>query len=561
MRRYLVGTNEMTRRDLLRFGGFGLLSTGLESVFKPGFVLAARPAAKPGPGVETPLYLPTTAGGAAGGRFANTPNWAREAPGLFVPNTLSAGSALLLFPQPTMLQNQIKSFEDLPVLVEQAKSLGANIVYLMDWFDGGWDHRGDYIPSAEFGGPSAFTRGLAAAHAAGGRVILYIEFLAAKKSTNVGKASGAEWSIITQDGRPMEKPYPDNWKLCPKAEGWVGHLENVARRLAGYGADGLYIDSCGDNVRFECYSKSHGHPVGDNVFAEGEPALVKRVRATLESGRPEGAIILTEGPYREPLFEFADGSLAWGMHAFMSRWVWDAQGHTDTFLPCFSLDDWHQAVAVGAKLACPRQFLEPPPSPSAAGFLDRVLTKGIPEQPRIFETVIWGLHRWRNAGLILGLRMPGFGDLAARVPGSDSPIPVINSPEAVRHLLEGLRPRAAAIDAALAGRAAPSPASYIKTLLTARRSMGRLIDHGSSMEQVNSGSAQAAAWRFTGANGTALTAANVADEPGHVVFPNAAGTWRDAVSCEEFTARGGKLSVSVPAHRVRLLAVAAGFGA
>jgi hypothetical protein len=156
--------------------------------------------------------------------------------------------------------------------------------------------------------------------------------------------------------------------------------------------------------------------------------------------------------------------------------------------------------------------------------------------------------------------MPGFGDLAARMPGNDSPIPAINSPEAVRQLLEGLRTRAAAIDAALAGRAAPSPASYIKTLLTARRNMARLIDHGSSVAQVNSGSARAAAWRFTSATGMALTAVNVDDEPCQVAFPNAAGTWRDAVTGEEFTARGGKLTVMVPAHRVRLLAIAGRLG-
>jgi hypothetical protein len=64
------------------------------------------------------------------------------------------------------------------------------------------------------------------------------------------------------------------------------------------------------------------------------------------------------------------------------------------------------------------------------------------------------------------------------------------------------------------------------------------LDHGSSVARVNTGSEHAAAWRFTGANGTALTAVNVADEPSRVAFPNAPGIWTDAVSGNEFTTHG-----------------------
>jgi hypothetical protein len=64
---------------------------------------------------------------------------------------------------------------------------------------------------------------------------------------------------------------------------------------------------------------------------------------------------------------------------------------------------------------------------------------------------------------------------------------------------------------------------------------------------------RAAAWRFTSANGVALTAVNVGDEPCNVTFPNAPGRWRDAITEAEFGGQGGTLTVPVPAHAIRLL--------
>jgi len=512
------------------------------------------PQLRPGADGETPLHLPSTVGG-AGVRFANTPNWAREAPALFVPDTLSAGSGLLHFPHSVLLRDQIKSFHDLPALVEQAQSIGTNIVYLVDWYEGGWTKKGDYLPDPEFGGEPAFRQGLAAAHRAGGRIILYVEGLIAEKSTNIARQHGAEWSIIGKNNQPIENPFPGNWKMCPATAGWASHLEDVSRRVAAYGADGIYWDDWGDPEEYACHSSAHHHPIGQTqVYDNGQIAIARRVRAALEAGRPDGAIMVTEGNFRQPLFEFVDGSLSWSMSYFMTRWAWNSQGGTDTFVPCFSLDDWNQAVAVGAKLACPLQFLSPPPGQSAVAFLDGELAKWNPERGKVITpSIVWGLNKWRNAGLILGLRVPGLGDIGA--------FPLAMGGEAPRDFLEELRPRAAAIDSALDRRQAPAATAYLKALLTARGSLARLIDHGSSVEQVgprqNPAAGHvppgAAAWRFTGANGIALTTVNVADEPCQVAFPNVSGTWRDAVTGEEFVARGGTLTVSVPAHRARLL--------
>ena len=91
---------------------------------------------------ESKLHLPTKSGGAAGVKFAATPDWARSTPGWYIPNVLSAGSCMLQFPvkREYQLPSLLKSFRDLPKLVAQAKSLGTEAIYLVDWYHHGWEH-------------------------------------------------------------------------------------------------------------------------------------------------------------------------------------------------------------------------------------------------------------------------------------------------------------------------------------------------------------------------------------------------------------------------------------
>ena len=463
--------------------------------------------------------------------------------------------------------SQLTSFRDLPRLVAQAKSLGTEAIYLVDWYEGPsgsrpeswWGEKGDYIPRGDLGGAAALKDGIAAVHALGARIIFYVEGFIITKTSTVGKRHGAAWSIIGKDNKPIKKPYPGSWKLCPAAEGCVEYFESVARRMGQYGADGIFIDSYGYQRDWECVSRKHKHPLASKeVFNAGAARLLARVRTALQSERPE-AIILVEGPLLEKLFAHTDGSLDWGIHTLVRRWLWDAQGKTDTITTGFSIDDWHQILAIGGKLACPAHFLQAPPYSSATALLDVFLKRSVREHPeRLALEAFRNLHQWRNAGLILGLPMPGLEDLCPRVgvAGANIPDPLrrlYKDRPTLAGVFEGLRPRAAAINAAFAGRRPIAPAAYIKTLLTARRSLAKFIDHGSSVAHVNSGNVHAAAWRFSGVTGAALTAVNVADVPCRLAFPNTTGTWTDGVSGDKFTAQGTKLTVSVLAHGIRLL--------
>jgi hypothetical protein len=518
---------------------------------------------------EPQLWLPTNRGQGANIKFANSPDWVRNTPGWYIPSTVSAGACMLDFPLITFLSSLIKHFRDLPSLLEQARLLGTSTIYLVDWFDGKpgappfnyWTNKGDYIPRLDMGGAAALKDGISALHAQGGRVILYVEGFIIAKDSNVGTTHGAQWSIIGPKG-PPEQPYPGSYKPCPGAEGWLAYVEGVARRIGGYGADGIFFDSQGFQKDWKCIARNHGHAPGDpEVFNNGCANLVRRARAALHEGNSE-AILITEGPNMMRLFEHTDGSLEWGIDTFVRRWLWDAQGKTDTITSSYGLDDWNQILAIGGKLGCGSQFLLTPPNSSAQEFLEEFFKKDLPEKPVDLEHIahhaFWGLHAWRNAGLILGLTMPGLEDILPRYWEQMEHVPspfkrLYSNSETLRGVLEGLRPRAAAVDNALAGTKAPAPAEYVKALLTARQELAPFVDHGSSVELVRTPSPQAAGWRFTGNKGTALTAVSVSDAQRVVNFPNTSGTWKDRVSGDVLAAQNNTLTVPVPAHRVRLL--------
>ncbi len=536
----------------------------------PNAARRKRPSTPAEVAPEPRIYLPPRSGEAAGVKFADSPNWARNTPGWYIPSTVSAGACMLDFPEITFLPSLIKTFRDLPSLLDQARSLGTDTIYIVEWYEGKqekpsrnyWTYKGDYIPRRDMGGDSALKEGISALHAQGGRLLLYVEGFIINKDSNVGAAHGAEWSIVGPKG-PPEEPYPESWKPCPAAEGWLKYIEGVARRIGGYGADGIFFDSQGFQMDWKCFSRKHGHPPGDpQVFNNGCANLVRRARAALREANPE-AIVLTEGPKMQRLFEHTDGSLEWSIETFVHRWLWDAQGRTDTITSGYSLDDWNQILAIGAKLGCGAQFLKTPPGSSAQQFLGSFFEKPLPQKREdllhIAQHASWGLHAWRNAGLMLGLRMPGLDDFLPRyLPMMEENLPdpfkqQYSTPASLHATLEGLRPRAQAIDQALYGRTAPAPAQYLKTLLKARAQLAPILDHGSSVELVRTAFPRVVGWRFTGARGTVLTAVSVAEGPREVRFPNASGAWVDAVTGDRFTARENTLALPVPAHRVRLL--------
>ncbi len=397
------------------------------------------------------------------------------------------------------------------------------------------------MPRPELGGEAALRDGLAAVREQGGRVMLYVEGFIASYHSEIGRTSGRAWALKREDGSPALEPYPEFWTMCPACEPWVAHIEGVAARVADYGATGVFMDSFGAQKGWKCHDPTHGHPPGEGeVFNRGMADMVDRVRKALRKRNPEG-VVLCEGPEVRLLFGVLDGSFDWGVDRLMTRPVWDAVGWTDIFTAGWSLDDAHQILAAGSKLALPATFL-PAPAGSATDWLDAILQKkpggGGKSEVRLYaDRIFRGIHHVRNAGIAAGVPVPPLDDVTPRR---------FQAPEAMgdlaalQPLLGRLRERCAELDTALAGVQLGSYAPHVAKIVGARVALARVVDDLARVSAVPQANPAAVAWKFEGRSGTAYTAVNLGNED--IAFDLPVGSAPELVE-------GG--STRVPGHRMR----------
>ena len=98
------------------------------------------------------VLAPHTAEVASADPPADVPDWWRNTDSFYCPCANSgAGSSLLHYISP-MLRDKIASFDELPKLLDEARQMGSDVVYLVDYWQGGYENKGDYEPYAELGG-------------------------------------------------------------------------------------------------------------------------------------------------------------------------------------------------------------------------------------------------------------------------------------------------------------------------------------------------------------------------------------------------------------------------
>lgn len=516
------------------------------------------------------LFVPPRSGPGPDIAFTDTPRWFEDAPALFCPSPRSAGCVLLSYEDAAKfaLSRQITSFDQLPTLLQQARSLGTDLLYLVDWYEGepGADpsvylwNKGDYVPRADLGGARGLKQAIEAVHRAGGRVMSYFEPFVIHKASTIGKAKGQAWSIKTATGYP-EEPYPDDWKICPACGPARDHLVACARRIVGeLGFDALHLDSAGFEHGWACVESAHGHAIGQaSVFDDGMVALVRAVHAAVREANPE-AVLMCEGPTVPRMFGEVSASEDWGVHTLVNRWVWDRAGRTSVFTAGWSLDDVHQILALGHKLSLGgRHWLDQPPGRSASAWLDANVPSPLPQRGsdalRRYLVDPWMrvVHQWRNGAILAGIAVPSID--AATPRRWDNPEDY-RTPAGVERAVANLRAAARELDAAIGGsqEARRAATDHVATLATARRALQPLI-RGTTPRSIPTARADAAAYAFEGGRkGGALTAVNVGNEAVTLDLP-ASGEARDLATGETFPSRGGRASVRVPPHGLRLMSV------
>lgn len=238
-----------------------------------------------------------------------------------------------------VMQGRLRSFRDLPNLLREARQLGTDVVYLHDYWDGrprvdadrsgrgpfAWAHppyfnKGDYLPREDLGGAQALREGIANVHAAGGRVILYVEpfiifvdsrVARTRRDPDDPKDQGeylagrfpSQKQLLSLIAAPTEWGTewriwkPSNHTMVPSLPAWVDHIAEVVDRLTNdYGADGIFLDSFGWQMNYPMYVEPHRGKEGIQQwpidYARGVLKLTDVVRTVIGPDR----VVLAETP-------------------------------------------------------------------------------------------------------------------------------------------------------------------------------------------------------------------------------------------------------------------------
>ncbi|MGB9587996.1 MAG: DUF6259 domain-containing protein, partial [Armatimonadota bacterium] len=246
-----------------------------------------------------------------GSCLVDTPKWWRETRSIYCPFAASgAGSALLKFPSDD-IHSRIKSFEELPKLLDDARKLGSNVVYLVDWWEGGYEMKGNYEPYAKLGGPEAFREGIQGIHKKGGRIILYLEAFIISRKSAIAQEKGKEWAMMDKDGNyyPYYLTGDRFYLMYPgKGSGWTKYISDKAKELVQkYRVDGVHLDSYGYQWNWMDYNPLHPEGRNPESFNRGAVELVREVRRKMRAVKPD-CIVMLEGNEFPELLDVCDGA-------------------------------------------------------------------------------------------------------------------------------------------------------------------------------------------------------------------------------------------------------------
>lgn len=210
---------------------------------------------------------------------------------------------------------RIQSFLQLPNLLAEAKSLGTNIVYLTDYWEGAdqggdppWWNKGDYKPRSDLGGEAAFSEGISAIQQQGGRVLLYLEPFIIYKFSNIGKEKGFEWAGLDKSGSELPD-YPRNYSMVAPFVTWQDYVAETAVRLVQqYRADGIFLDSYGWQMNRPMINGSENNEYSAEDYSLGVLSLTKKVRDAIQNVKPD-AVVLGETTVG-PIARYWDGGLS-----------------------------------------------------------------------------------------------------------------------------------------------------------------------------------------------------------------------------------------------------------
>jgi hypothetical protein len=189
------------------------------------------------------------------------------------------------------------SYRDLPLLSEEARKSGIDLLALFGWTEAGHDNRYPiYQPDPEMGGEAALREGLAQVTKAGGRTILYINGHIMDAGSPFYKDTGQRIAAQTIWGSPYYEQYNKSHEssflrnfsrklfapVCPGDPEWEKVMLATGKQLLNYGPTGLIYDQLG-YAAYPCFGT--GRERESEAFSAGRRKLLGTLR-TLKKDHP-----------------------------------------------------------------------------------------------------------------------------------------------------------------------------------------------------------------------------------------------------------------------------------
>jgi hypothetical protein len=294
------------------------------------------------------IILLTTAGNTIA---IESPKWWKDNRAIYASFDLSgAGGPLIKFPSED-IKKKLGTFRNLPVLLQDARKLGCNCVYLISYWEPDYEgNKGDYEIRTDLGGPEAFREGVEKIHSLGGRIILYLEPFIITRTSNVVRRYGMNWCMKDDNGKPQTYYGRSRFFLMwPRVgSGWTDYICSVAERLVRlYGVDGFHLDSYGCQWDLKDSDRRHG-----GSFNSGAINLVRTMREQIQKIKPD-AIIILECCERTELLDICDGgqieSGAW-LHSpvkVLNEKPWVSQRKYKAFTSHYSMEEMDKILEMG----------------------------------------------------------------------------------------------------------------------------------------------------------------------------------------------------------------------
>jgi hypothetical protein len=295
--------------------------------------------------------------------FPQIPAWFRDEGAVYSFAGGGAGGIYLDLPN-MRLDARIKSFEELPNFLTEARALGTNIVYLPEYWEGvpadrggPYFNKGDYVPRSDLGGAAAFIDGIRKIHQQGGKVILYVEPFIIYQASQIGMQNGAKWEGHDLLGA-FDRWYAGNYKMVAPFVPWQDYVVSVAERLVrDYGADGIFLDSYGWQMNWQVKVGTGSKLYSPQEYNLGVLQLTARVRSAIQAIKPDAVVMgeTTAGP----LVHVWDGGLSadfgflssQGITKIVASPVRYGIPEENIFSNGRNLNELHQVYAAGHNLA------------------------------------------------------------------------------------------------------------------------------------------------------------------------------------------------------------------